>query len=41
MLDSTTQLDVLAGFNSGSASSPVYNGARLANDQDVVVVSMK
>ncbi|KAF1815958.1 alpha/beta-hydrolase [Eremomyces bilateralis CBS 781.70] len=28
------------GFNTGSGASPVYNGARLANDQDVVVVSM-
>jgi carboxylesterase type B len=29
------------GFNTGNSASPAYNGARLANDQDVVVVSIK
>jgi cholinesterase len=29
------------GFNTGNSQSPAYNGARLANDEDVVVVSMK
>jgi carboxylesterase type B len=29
------------GFNTGNSQSPAYNGARLANDQDVVVVSIK
>jgi cholinesterase len=28
------------GFNTGNSQSPAYNGARLANDSDVVVVSM-
>jgi cholinesterase len=29
------------GYNTGNSASPSYNGARLANDQDVVVVSIK
>jgi acetyl esterase/lipase len=29
------------GFTTGNSQSPFYNGARLANDEDVVVVSMK
>jgi cholinesterase len=29
------------GFNTGNSASPAYNGARLANDQDVVMVSIK
>jgi cholinesterase len=28
------------GFALGNTASPAYNGARLAEDQDVVVVSM-
>ncbi|KAF1810959.1 alpha/beta-hydrolase [Eremomyces bilateralis CBS 781.70] len=28
------------GFNSGNSQSPAYNGARLANDMDVIVVSV-
>ncbi|KAF2405046.1 alpha/beta-hydrolase [Trichodelitschia bisporula] len=28
------------GFNAGNSDSPVYNGARLAEEQDVVVVSI-
>jgi cholinesterase len=29
------------GFNSGSSSIPGYNGANIANQEDVVVVSFK
>ena len=29
------------GFDIGSTASPAYNGARLAEEQDVIVVSMK
>jgi cholinesterase len=29
------------GFNTGNSASPAYNGARLAKDQDVVLVSIK
>jgi len=29
------------GFNTGNSASPAENGARLANDEDVVVVSIK
>ena len=29
------------GFFLGSSAVPIYNGARLANDNDVVVVSVK
>jgi carboxylesterase type B len=28
------------GFNSGNSDSPAYNGARLAQDEDVIVVSI-
>jgi carboxylesterase type B len=29
------------GFNSGSSSIPGYNGANIANQEDVVIVSFK
>jgi carboxylesterase type B len=29
------------GFSTGNSDSPAYNGARLAAEQDVVVVSIK
>jgi cholinesterase len=29
------------GYNTGNSASPTYNGARLANEQDVVFVSIK
>jgi cholinesterase len=29
------------GFSTGNSQSPAYNGARLAGDNDVVVVSVK
>jgi cholinesterase len=35
------KLTTLVGYNIGNTANPSYNGARLAEDQDVVVVSMK
>jgi cholinesterase len=34
-------LNIPTGFMSGSSSNPAYNGARLAEENDVVVVSLK
>jgi carboxylesterase type B len=31
----------MAGFNIGASSSPAYDGSTLANDEDVVIVTIK